>query len=128
MSSLQHSLVQQLSSSGWTVRSDGGSIAAEREEILSKWMLGKRSVRIKLELQFDEPNKKLVFREVAVEKSSGLAPPTFSVSTTTQSGTKFSEHRIDVGVGGGGVMEYGKARQFVEQQCASEGWVFKLEI
>lgn len=128
MTTLQNSLMQKLSASGWLVRSDGNSISAEREEILSKWMLGKRSVKLKLELQFDEPNKTLVLREIAVEKSSGLAPPTFSVSTSTQSGTKVSEHRTDVGVGGGGTMDYGKARQWIEQQCGSEGWVFKLKI
>ena len=128
MSGLYNSITQQLSSAGWTIRSDGSKLTAEREEILSKWMLGKRSVKLELELQFDGQSKTLVFREKAVEKSSGLAPPTFSVSTSTQRGIKVSEHRTDVSVGGGGTMDYGKARDWVEQQCVNDGWAFKLEI
>ena len=128
MNSLQNTVIQQLSAAGWKVRSDGSSVSAEREDILGKWFLGTRSVKLHTDLQFDEPEKILYFREVAAEKTIGLPPPAFSVSTTTQSGIQVNERRTDVGLGGGGTMEYGRARQLIEQKCVSEGWTFKLKI
>ncbi len=127
MPSLQNSLMQELTDAGWMVHGGGSGLSAEREEILSKWMLGQRSLKLKLELKFDEANRTLVFREIAMEQCRGLPPPTLSVSTTTQSGTKVSENRKDISLGGGGTMEYGKARQWLEQRCASEGWSFVLK-
>ena len=128
MTSFQNSLMQELTGAGWTVRTDRNSLSAERVEILSKWMLGKRSLKLKLELKFDETIRTLFFREIAVEQSSGIPPPTLNVSTTTQSGTTVSENRRDISLGGGGTMAYGKARQWVAQRCASEGWVFVLKV
>ncbi len=128
MSGLQNSLMQKLSSAGWTVRSDGSQISAEREEILSKWMLGKRSVKLQLGLAFDEPNKTLTFLEVMVEKSSGLPPPNLSMTTTSQNSKKVTERRTDISVGGGGTLDYGNARQWIERECGNEGWTFKIKI
>ena len=128
MTSFQNAMMQELTGAGWMVRGDGSSLSAERVEILSKWMLGKRSLKLKLELKFDEANRTLVFREIAVEQSSGLPPPTLSVSTTTQRGMKVSENRRDVSLVGGGSMAYGQARQWAEQRCASEGWAFVLKV
>lgn len=107
MNSLQNTVIQQLSAAGWKVRSDGSSVSAEREDILGKWFLGTRSVKLHTDLQFDEPENIRIFGKCR-GKTIGLPPPAFSVSTTTQSGIQVNERRTDVGSGGGGTMEYGR--------------------
>lgn len=127
MTGLQNAVMQKLGAEGWRVRATGAALTAEREEILSKWLLGKRSVKLKLDIIFDETSRTLTFRETAIEQSSGMPPPVFSMSVTTQKGAKVNERRTDTGIGGG-TINYGSARQWVEQQCRNEGWTFRLSV
>ncbi len=128
MANFQNTVIEWLKSGGWQVSSTGEQLVAEREDILSKWLLGSRRVRLRLNMKFDATNKTLHFQEVAIEQSRGLPPPTLSVTVSTQRGMNLTENRSDVGLGGGGKMHYGSARQWLEQQSAHEGWSFKLEI
>ncbi|MEA5098384.1 MAG: hypothetical protein VB032_07605 [Burkholderiaceae bacterium] len=128
MSTFQSRINTWLRSAGWDVSCNENRLAAAREDILSQWLLGSRRVRLRLKMNFDAAHQTLHFQETAIEQSRGLPPPTFSVTVTTQHGKNVSENRTDSGLGGGGKMHYGSARQWIEQQCDNEGWSFKLEI
>lgn len=128
MANFQNTVIEWLKSGGWQVSGTGEQLVAEREDILSKWLLGSRRVRLRLNMKFDLPTQTLHFEEIAIEQSRGMPPPTLSLTVSTQRGMNLTENRSDVGLGGGGKMHYGSARQWLEQECIREGWSFKLEI
>lgn len=63
-----------------------------------------------------------------MESSWGLPPPTFTVETTSQFGSRVNTTRTDKGVGGGGRLEFGKFRQDFERAVQDAGWKFVYEI
>jgi hypothetical protein len=68
------------------------------------------------------------FREVVVERSWGIPPPTLTVETTTTSGWTRSGTRTDVSAGGGGgKVDYARVREAVEKAVTAAGWTFHLE-
>lgn len=68
------------------------------------------------------------FRESAVESSWGLPPPSYTVQTTSQYGSRVKATRVDKGVGGGGVLEFGKFRESFERAVQDAGWRFVYEV
>lgn len=110
MSSLQTSLLKTLSADGWLVRSDSSGISAERDGALEKWLFGKRSVKLYLELKLDEANKILRYAETAVEEKKGVPPP---------------GHRVDPQTG---MAEHNEARRAIEKQCKKFKWVFEERV
>jgi hypothetical protein len=104
MGSLETMLLQKLCSNGWTVWSDSSGLSAQREGLLSKWFLGKRSIKLRLDLKFDALSKTVFLSEGMIEEKSGLPPPARKV-----------------------VLDFGNAKQWIEQQCKSLGWGFKLK-
>jgi hypothetical protein len=63
-----------------------------------------------------------------MESSWGLPPPTFTVETTSQFGSRVNTTRTDTGVGGGGTLEFGKFRENFARAVQDAGWKFVYEI
>jgi len=63
-----------------------------------------------------------------MESSWGLPPPTFTVQTTSQYGSRVNATRVDKSVGGGWRLEFGKFRESVEQAVKDAGWEFVFEV
>ena len=57
-----------------------------------------------------------------------MGPPTLTVQTTWQYGTRVNANRVDKSVGGGGRLEFGKFREEVEQAVKDAGWEFVFEV
>ncbi|RJX33711.1 MAG: hypothetical protein C4516_00870 [Oxalobacter sp.] len=110
MSSLQTSLLKTLSASGWLVRSDGSGISAEREELLSKWLFGKHSVSLRLELKLNDVSKTVTYSESAVEEKTGWLPP---------------GRRVDPLIG---MAEHEEARLSIEKQAKKFRWIFEEKV
>lgn len=105
-----------------------GELSGEAEKILAKWWFGGRKVTYRMSCRLSEPDHTVHFREVVLEKSWGIPPPTLTVETTTTSGWKRSGQRKDVSLGGqGGVLDYGSFRDAAEKEVAADGWTFHLE-
>lgn len=128
MSDLMQSLSQKLTDAGWRVQISGQRLEADKEAISSSWFLGSRRVRHALRLDLDQASKTLSLREMATERTTGLPPPSLSFTRTTQRGLKVSETRVDSSPFGGGTLEYGAPRQWIEKECADAGWAFKLRL
>jgi hypothetical protein len=124
-STLQQTIINQLQAQGWSTKVQDTRIVATHQVIAFKWLLGRKTVRLDLECIFDAPNRSVEYRETVKESTLGIAPPSFSVTKYSQSGTKYSEKRTDVGVGGGGSMHYGEARDWVEKACLAAGFRFE---
>ena len=77
--------------------------------------------------RFDEAAKAVHFREVVLEKSWGMPPPTLSVEVTTTSGWQRSGSRTDTSPAGGGTVDYGQVRHAVEQAVKDASWTFNFE-
>jgi len=125
---LREAIRQHLLRSGWQTFVEGNRLLATREDILLKWLLGRKSVRLDLECIFDEAVLSLQFRETAIEKSRGLLPPTLSLHSYRQSGTTVEEKRHEIGLGGGGKLHYGQVRPWIETVCTNAGWTFHYTI
>lgn len=125
VTALQQTITSQLQAQGWHAQVQDNRIVATRQVIAFKWLLGRKTVRLDLECIFDAPNRYVEYRETAKESTLGIAPPSFSVTKYSQSGTQYSEKRTDVGVGGGGSMHYGEARDWVEKACQAAGFRFE---
>jgi hypothetical protein len=118
------------------VKAAGGTITSREAHALigmltaikAKWLLGGRKVTSTIRCTLDPANHEVHFRESAVESSCGLPPPTFTVQTTSQYGSRVKETRIDKSVGGGGKLEFGKFRESVEQAVKNAGWKFALQV
>jgi hypothetical protein len=116
--------------------SHGGTSAAPNDHsvtgtltaIKSKWLLGGRKVTSNFTCSLDPATHEARFRESSVESSWGLPPPTFTVQTTSQYGARVKATRVDKGVGGGGILEFGAFRESVEQAVKDAGWEFLYEV
>jgi hypothetical protein len=129
----QGELLSQLSSianscGGISSMPDDHTVTGRLTAIKAKWLLGERKVMNTFTCTLDPASHKAHFRESAVETSWGLPPPTFTVQTTSQFGTRVKETRVDKGAGGGGILEFGKFREEVEEAVKHAGWVFLYEV
>lgn len=106
---------------------DSRSLSGTQEAIKARWFLGGRKVVYRMSCDLDEPSHRVRFREAALESSWGIPPPTFTVETTRQHGTKVNESRVDSSVGGGGHLDYGTLRTAFEKTVRDDGWTFALE-
>jgi len=96
--------------------------------IKAKWLLGGRKVTSNFTCTLDTASHEARFRESAIESTWGLPPPTFTVQTTSQYGSRVNTTRVDKSVGGGGILEFGKFREEVEQAVKDAGWEFVFEV
>jgi len=128
-SELATRLASMAGAHGLTITSsDEHRLAGTREAITAKWFLGGRKVVYRMSAEFDASSRTLRFREAVAESSWGGAPPSFSIETTTQKGSRVSASRTDRGVGGGGHLEYGDLRAAFEEAAGAGGWQMKVEI
>lgn len=107
--------------------SDDRTLTGTQEAITAMWFLGGRKVTYRMSCDFDEASRTVRFRETVRESSWGLPPPSLSVETTTQQGTRVSASRTDRGVGGGGHLDYGGLRTAFEEAAGAGGWQIKVE-
>ena len=121
-------LKRKSESFGLSIRDEAdGGCSGEVESIRSKWWFGGRKVAYRMSCRLTEADHTVHFREAAVERNWGIPPPTMTVETTSVSGWKRNEQRTDVSVGGGGVLDYGRLRNTLEQAAVAGGWKFHLE-
>jgi hypothetical protein len=113
---------------GLAVTGDDNRLEGEVESIRAKWFLGKRTVQYRMSCRLDEATHTVAFHESLVERTVGMAPPTFSVEKTTQKGTRVDIERKDVSAGGGGTVSYGGLRDEVERLVTAAGWTFELKL
>jgi len=128
-----HELMQRLSlvassHGGTSSMPDDHTVTGTLTAIKAKWFLGSRKVTSKFACVLDASAHEAHFRESAVESSWGLPPPTFTVQTTSQCGTRVNATRVDKSVGGGGLLEFGKFRESVERAVKDAGWEFLHEV
>jgi hypothetical protein len=107
---------------------DDHTVKGTLTAIKAKWLLGERKVTSNFTCTLDTASHEAHFRESAIESSWGLPPPTFTVETTSQYGSRVNTTRTDTGIGGGGKLEFGKFRESVEQAVKDAGWEFVFEV
>ncbi len=107
---------------------DDHTVTGTLTAIKAKWLLGERKVTNNFTCTLDPASHEAHFRESAVETSWGMPPPTFTVQTTSQYGAQVKTTRVDKGVGGGGVLEFGTFRESVERTVKDAGWDFLYEV
>lgn len=116
-------VAERLAREGWQVARGEDTLRAEREVIVSRWMLGSRIVRLGLECRFDAAAKVLYYRQSALESVKGLPPPTFSFTVSRQRGLHLNETRNDRSLpAGGGEMHYGDVATWMQALCDAAGW------
>ncbi len=121
-------LQQKLGAAGLAVRHDAHqALTGEAENIRAKWWLGGRKVTYRMSCRLTDADHTLHFREAVSERSWGIPPPTVAVEATTLSGGRLSGKRQDISVGGGGLVDYGRIREIVENTAVASGWIFHLE-
>jgi len=122
--------LSQIASShgGTSSMPDDHTVTGTLTAIQAKWLLGERKVTSSFTCALDPANHEAHFRESAVETSWGMTPPTFTVQTTSQVGARVKATRVDKGVGGGGVLEFGAFRESVERTVNDAGWTFLYEV
>lgn len=113
---------------GTALKATDGTITGTLTAIKSKWLLGGRKVTSNFGCTLDPANHEAHFRESAIESSWGLPPPTLTIETTSQYGSRVNTTRKDTGVGGGGKLEFGKFREDFERAVQDAGWKFVYEI
>jgi hypothetical protein len=113
---------------GTALTATDGTITGRLAAIKAKWFLGGRKVTSNFRCTLDPANHEAHFRESATESSWGLPPPTFTVETTSQFGSRVNTTRTDTGVGGGGRLEFGKFREDFERAVHDAGWKFIYDI
>ena len=107
---------------------DDHTVTGTLTAIKAKWFLGGRKVTSNFTCSLDPASHEAHFRESAVESTWGMPPPTLTVQTTSQYGTRVNATRVDKSVGGGGILEFGKFREEVEQAVKDAGWEFVFEV
>lgn len=127
MNDLKTQLKSALVEAGLTLTESSGALEGARESITSKWWFGGRKVTYRASCRLAEAERTVHFREVVVERSWGIPPPTLTVETTTTSGWKRSGTRTDVSASGGGQVDYARVREAVEKAVAAADWTFHLE-
>lgn len=113
---------------GTAATPDERTVTGTLTAIKAKWFLGGRKVTSNFRCTLDPATHEARFRESAVESSWGLPPPTFTVETTSQYGSRVSTTRSDKGPGGGGTLEFGRFRESVERAVQDAGWTFVYEV
>jgi hypothetical protein len=113
---------------GTALTATDGTITGTLTAIKAKWLLGGRKVTSKFRCTLDSANHAAHFRESAIESSWGLPPPTFTVQTTSQYGSRVNTTQTDMGIGGGGKLEFGKFREDFERMVQDAGWKFVNEM
>lgn len=108
------------------VRDD--TLSGDLTAIKAKWLLGGRKVTSHFRVRLDPDAHEAHFRESAVESSWGVPPPTLTVETSSQFGSRVTTTRKDTGVGGGGVLEFGKVRESFERAVQDAGWKFVYDV
>jgi hypothetical protein len=126
-SELLAALKSQASILGLRVRERGDTLAGEMETIKAKWPLGSRRLAYQMSLRLVETEHTVHFREMTVEKSRGLPPPTLTAEWESISGWKRSGERTDRSIGGGGAIDYARVREALEQQVTAAGWRLHFE-
>jgi hypothetical protein len=129
----ENDLLEQIANA---VKAGGGTITSREDHavqatltaIKSKWFLGGRKVTDRVTCRLVPDAHEVHLREVATETSWGLPPPTFTLETTTQSGSRVTSTRADQAIGGGGRLEFGKFRDAVEQASREAGWSFVYDV
>src|SRR3990167_4365837 len=128
-SDLATRLASITSAHGLTITaSDDRTLSGTQEAIKSKWFLGGSKVNYRMSCDFDEASRTVRLREAVRESSWGLPPPSLSVETTTQQGTRVSASRTDRSVGGGGHLDYGGLRAAFEEAASVGGWQITVEV
>jgi hypothetical protein len=107
---------------------DDRSVVATLTAIKATWFLGGTKVTSNFTCRLDPASHEVHFRESAVETSWGVPPPTLTFHSSTQRGARVNQSRVDKGVGGGGVLEFGRFRESVEQAVKDAGWGFVYEV
>jgi|688.fasta_scaffold132709_1 hypothetical protein len=107
---------------------DDRTVRATLTAIKAKWLLGGRKVTSNFTCTLDPVSHEAHFRESAVETSWGVPPPSLTFHSSTQRGGRVNQSRVDKGVGGGGVLEFGAFRESVEQEVKDAGWGFVYEV
>jgi hypothetical protein len=105
----------------------GQELVGEMAAIRAKWWFGGRKVTYRMSCRLTEANHTLHVREVVVERTWGIPPPTFSVEAMMVSGWKLSGRRTDVSAGGGGSLDYARARKGIERAGVEAGWTIDFE-
>ncbi len=113
---------------GTALTATDGTLAGTLTAIKAKWILGGRKVTSHFTCILDAATHEAHFRESAMESSWGLPPPTFTVETTSQVGSRVNTTRTDAAAGGGGTLEFGKFREDFERAVQNAGWRFVYEI
>ncbi len=113
---------------GTALTAKDNAITGTLTAIKAKWLLGGRKVTSNFRCTLDPANHEAHFQESAMESSWGLPPPTFTVETTSQFGSRVNTTRTDTGMGGGGRLAFGKFRQDFERAVQDAGWRFVYEI
>jgi hypothetical protein len=127
MTELHAVLRSTLAKAGLKVIESDDDLAGELQSIKAKWWLGGRKVTYRMSCRFAEEERTVHFREVVMERSWGIPPPTLTMETTTTSGWKRSGTRTDISAPGGGRVDYARVREAVEQAVVAAGWTFHLE-
>lgn len=107
---------------------DDHTVKSTLTAIKAKWLLGGRTVTSTFTCVLDPSTHEAHFRESAFENSWGLPPPTFTVQTTSQYGSRVKETRVQKSVGGGGTLDFGAFRESVERTVKDAGWEFLYEV
>jgi hypothetical protein len=118
------------------VEAAGGTITSREAHALNgtltaikaKWFLGGRKVTDRVTCRLVPDAHEVHLKETARETSWGLPPPTFTLETTTRSGSRVTSTRTDKAIGGGGRLEFGKFRDAVDQTTREAGWNFVYEV
>lgn len=113
---------------GSVTSQDTHTLAGTLTAITSKWFLGVRKVTDTVTCRLVPEAHEVQLREVATETSWGMPPPTFTVETTTQSGTRVTSTRTDTSVGGGGRLEFGTFREELAKVTRDAGWTFVCDV
>jgi hypothetical protein len=109
------------------IREAGPDLRAEAQVIRAGWWLGQNRVRYRMSCRLDEAARTVHFREVVIESSWGLPPPTWISERTTIKGTqRFGSLTYRSPVGGGRV-DYERVRGEIEQIVREAGWQFVLD-
>lgn len=127
MTDMKTALKSILTAEGLAASDSNDTLSGTRESITAKWWLGGRKVTYRASCRLAEAERTVHFREVVVERSWGIPPPTLTLETTTTSGWKRSGTGTDVSAAGGGQVDYARVREAVEKAVAAAGWTFHLE-
>lgn len=121
-------LKSHASALGLVTRDEGqDGFTGEAESIRAKWFLGGRKVSYRVSCRLADVERHARFREAFSEKTWGLPPPTFSVEKTMVKGWERSGQRNDRSLGGGGSIDYARAREEFKQVVTAAGWQFHFE-